>query len=134
MGVVQRKLGRCCVCLPLSHGVAALCILFFFLGLYDFLVLFLDDVRLQFNGAYFRTALYQKIEPFFATFYAPFGLLGFVGVMDEKASYVHGFWAFMTFHLGNDHGAMGPMDGAKKRVRRKAASIARRGGVLFVCG
>mmetsp|Transcript_4836 Transcript_4836/g.11901 ORF Transcript_4836/g.11901 Transcript_4836/m.11901 type:complete len:252 (-) Transcript_4836:240-995(-) len=99
MGVVQRKLGRCCVCLPLSHGVAALCILFFFLGLYDFLVLFLDDVRLQFNGAYFRTALYQKVEPFFATFYAPFGLLGFVGVMDEKASYVHGFWAFMTFHL-----------------------------------
>ncbi|CAD7959711.1 unnamed protein product [Amoebophrya sp. A120] len=103
MAVVERKLGKCCICFPLQNGVAILTFIFFFLGLWSFLVLFLEDARLQFNGAFivstdFASSL-QKLEPFVAAGYLLTALVGFIGVVDEKVWQVNVFLYYMGFHV-----------------------------------
>ncbi|CAD7959890.1 unnamed protein product [Amoebophrya sp. A25] len=95
--VIQRKLGHCCICFRLSYGMGLLAVFFFLLGVYNFLSLFLDDPRLQWNGAYYKPL--SKLEPLVGTGFIGAALLGFVGVLDERASFVQVFLYYMQLHL-----------------------------------
>lgn len=93
--MARRNLGNCCLCCPLQRGVVMICVLFFFGGLWNFIVLFLDDIRLQFNG---YTRALRKMEVIFGTFHLVFSLLGMIGVLDGKIGLVRVFQHFLLAH------------------------------------
>lgn len=93
--MARRNLGNCCLCCPLQRGVVMICVLCFFAGLWNFIVLFMDDIRLQFNG-YTRTL--RKMEVIVGTFHLLFALLGLIGVLDNKIGLVKTFAYFLLVH------------------------------------
>jgi len=91
----RRKLGSCCLCVPLEPGVGILCVLFFLVGLWDFITLFIDDIRLQFNG---YNRMVRHLEVFTGMFYLVFALIGFIGLLDARLQYVKYFKNFIILH------------------------------------
>jgi len=82
---IQKDLGRCCLCVPIRIGVGLLCLITFFHGIACTLIVFNKDVRLL-PGGYNPTTAYFSV--WLGCCGMLFGLIGFLGVIDNKVSYV----------------------------------------------
>jgi len=85
---IQKDLGRCCLCVPIRIGVGLLCLITFLHGIVCTLIIFNKDVRLLPGGYNPTTAWYGVMLGCAGML---FGLIGFLGVVDNKVSYVQAY-------------------------------------------
>lgn len=85
---IQKDLGNCCFCVPLRLGVLALCVVTFCHGVLCTLIIFNQDSRLL-PGGYNPVTRWAGVA--LGCFGQVFGLIGILGVMDTKVSWIKAY-------------------------------------------
>lgn len=93
---IQKDLGRCCLCVPIRIGVGILCLITFLHGIVCTLIVFNKDVRLL-PGGYNPTTQWWSVTLGCAGML--FGLIGFLGAVDNKVTYVQAYNYFQWSKL-----------------------------------
>lgn len=94
--MVQKDIGSCCICVPLSVGVVLICTYHFFFGIISIIGLFIDDVRLQSGGYNVHT---HALQVMVCAAGVIFGSIGFRGVTDNDSTAVRKFLHFQYTKL-----------------------------------
>jgi len=93
---IQKDLGKCCFCVPLRLGVLALCVITFCHGVLCTLIVFNQDSRLL-PGGYNPATRWFGVT--LGCFGQVFGLVGILGVMDTKLSWIKAYNYFQWSKL-----------------------------------
>jgi len=95
--VQNRDVGNCFLCVPLRTAVKWFCALTTMWSIFCIIVLFLDDVRYQFAG---YNPVTRKLLVYGGALGLFFGMLGNLGIYDEKVNLVRYFNAYQWGMLG----------------------------------
>lgn len=96
MGLSDKDMGICCLVVPLKFGVGLIAMFQFSMAILAVVALFSEDVRLQANG--YNTSVYY-LPSIVNLFGLVFGIIGLLGVYDDKMGWVRAFNWYIILKL-----------------------------------